>query len=152
VNTASFRVAAEMDLPVLFELFPLYYAADDLQYDAGRAENAIRAFLRDPSFGRLWMISAEDGGVAVGYLAVTFGFSFEFGGRTALVDELFVRAEAQGRGLGSAAIRHALAECRREGLVAVRLEVTPKNRRAANLYMRLGFTDLSRSLLSYRLT
>ncbi len=152
MNVASFRLATEVDLPILFELFPLYYAADDLTYDAPRAESAIRAFLRDSSYGRLWMIFEEDGAAAVGYLAVTFGFSFEFGGRTAIVDELFVRAEAQGRGLGSAAIRHALSECRREGLVAVRLEVTPKNSRAANLYLRLGFTDLSRSLLSYRLT
>ncbi|MBS1963595.1 MAG: GNAT family N-acetyltransferase [Bdellovibrionales bacterium] len=145
MSAPSFRRATLADLPTLLELFPLYYESDHLPYDAARAESAIRLFLSEPAFGRLWLI--EDSTV-VGYLALTFGFSFEFGGREAFVDELFVRAECRSRGYGSAAIRYALDECAREGLTAVRLEVTGHNPRARDLYRRLGFRDFGRSLLA----
>jgi ribosomal protein S18 acetylase RimI-like enzyme len=144
-----FRLAKIDDLPVLLELFPLYYADDHLVYDAAKAEAAIRAFLADPALGRLWFI--EDAGGIAGYLALTFGFSFEFGGREAFVDELYVRPEKRGLGYGSAAIRHAISECRRDDIVAIRLEVTKANAGAYALYARLGFEDHGRSLLAYPL-
>lgn len=151
-KTPCFRLATDTDLPTLLELFPLYYAADSLDYDRARAERALRAVFADASLGRIWLIEAPNaGGEVAGYLALAYGFSFEFGGREAFVDELFVRAELRGRGYGSAAVAHAIAECRRAGLAAIRLEVTARNARAAALYTRLGFTDQGRSLLAFPL-
>lgn len=151
MSAVSFRIAEAEDLSALLELFPLYYAADSLPYDAGKAEAAIRMLLGDPGYGRIWMIESATDESAVGYLALTYGFSFEFGGREAFVDELFVREEARGAGIGSEAIRFAVDECRREGIAAIRLEVTPKNPRALKLYLGLGFRDFGRSLLAYPL-
>lgn len=151
VTAVNFRMAALSDIGTLLELMPLYYEADHLPYDAERARRAVTALLSDPGHGRIWLIEPAADGRAAGYLALAFGFSLEFGGREAFVDELFVREGSRGAGIGSAAIRHAIAECRREGVVVIRLEVTPTNPRALKLYAALGFRDYGRSLLAFPL-
>jgi ribosomal protein S18 acetylase RimI-like enzyme len=145
----SFRRATLNDLGALLALMPLYYADDHLEFEPVRAETALRLFLSDSSIGQIWMI--DSGGESIGYIAVPFGFSLEFGGREAFVDELFVRSDFRGKGVGSGAIAHAIEECRGLGIRALRLEVTGSNARAHALYTRLGFEDLGRSLLSYEL-
>lgn len=151
MKAVVFREAESADLGTLLELMPLYCEADHLPYEADRAEAAIRMLLSEPQYGRIWMIEGTADERAIGYLALTFGFSLEFGGREAFVDELFVRDEFRGAGIGSEAIRHAITECRQDGLAAIRLEVTPANSRAMKLYTSLGFQDYGRSLLAFPL-
>ena len=81
---------------------------------------------------------------------LTFGHSFELGGRDALIDELYVRPESRGRGLGRAGIEHA-AVCRAAGAGAIRLEVDDTNPDAPRLYDRMGFALDRRRLMSWRL-
>src|SRR4051812_41767636 len=50
--------------------------------------SALRQLLADQTAGRMWLMNID--GAAVGYLALTFVFSIEFGGRCAFIDELFV--------------------------------------------------------------
>lgn len=52
---------------------------------------------------------------------------------------VFVGHEFQGRGLGAAALEHALAWCRGRRVATVMLHVSPENPRAAALYRRAGF-------------
>ena len=49
---------------------------------------AASELIRTSSLGKLWMIHWQ--GQPIGYVAVTFGFTLEFYGRTATIDELFV--------------------------------------------------------------
>ena len=63
--------------------------------------------------------------LAIGYLVLTIGYSLERGGRDAFIDELYVRAERRGRGLGALAVATAEAAARRLGVRAVHLEVDP---------------------------
>jgi ribosomal protein S18 acetylase RimI-like enzyme len=93
-----------------------------------------------------------DEGEPVGYLVLTFGFSLEFHGRDALVDELYVRDAHRGRGAGSACMAHVEELCRDEGVRAVHLEVDHVNLRAKALYHRRGYEDHARHLLTKWLT
>ncbi len=136
-------------LPILLPYMEQYYADDHLRYEAAKAESTIREFVADPRLGRLWLLMEEASSRVVGYLVFTFGFSFECGGREAFVDELFVLPSHRGKGVGSEALRLAVAEAKREGIHAIRLEITRANDRAKRLYQRLGFTDLGRSLMVY---
>jgi len=118
------------------------------QVDDEGARGALVRLMRDPSLGRLWMIC--DGQTPVGYVAVTFGYSLEFQGRDAFIDELFIAASHRGRGWGKRALRHTEAACREDGVNALLLEVTPDNTAAATLYRALGFEDHRRRLMSKR--
>ncbi len=135
-------------ISAILALMPLYYADDHLEFDLAVARRAIGELVVNPGLGQLWLIrSAEE---VVGYFAIVFSYSLEFGGKTALIDELFALEAFRGKGLGTQAIKQALAECRQAGANTVRLEVTPTNARALKLYERLGFKNLGRSLLTYQ--
>ena len=70
----------------------------------------------------------------MGYLVVAFGYSLEFRGRDAFVDELYVAPTHRGRGLGREALRVAEPCCLEAGVRALHLEVRPGNARARGLY------------------
>ncbi len=111
---------------------------------------ALARALAEPSLGRLWLI-LSDGGEIAGYLFLSFYLSLEYGGRTAFIDEIFVRPEYRAAGLGSIALGNVIAVARSLRLTAVHLEAERSNQRAAALYVRLGFVDYDRKLLTLRL-
>jgi ribosomal protein S18 acetylase RimI-like enzyme len=81
-------------------------------------------------------------------MIVTFGYSIEFGGRDAFLDELFISPDARGRGLGTRALEVAAQACREAGILAVRLEVDRGNTGAQRLYRAHGFVDHDRYLMT----
>ena len=137
------------DLAAVVDLQEEFYKAGGYPFDRAIAERALAQLSRDPSLGRLFII--EDQGNVVGYLVVTFGFTLEFGGRDAFVDELYVIESARGKGLGTAALELAEDMCRDEGLRALHLEVEFKNEAARRLYANNGFAEHTRFLMTKRL-
>jgi GNAT superfamily N-acetyltransferase len=105
--------------------------------------------LINPSVGRVFLICDADS--CVGYVVVSFDFSLEYGGRNAWIDELFIRPELRGKGIGSKALDFAVQVARECGAKVLHLEVNRGNP-AINLYRRHGFEDHNRSLLSKWLT
>lgn len=141
-----FRQATAGDADVILELMRGYYSEDGYSFADDDARSALLELVRDSRLGRLWV--AEEGGHVVGYLAVTLGFSLEYRGRDAFIDELFLSPEARGKGLGKEAITTALDYCRERGVKAVHLEVEGHRQSALGLYRRSGFVDHHRSLMS----
>ncbi len=125
------------------------YVEERFHFVPDVAKAALTQLASDRAFGRLFVIESD--GKAAGYLAVTFGFSLEFGGRDAFVDELYVIREARGRGLGTAALEAAEQACREEGIGALHLEVAHENTKAKALYERHGFVEHLRHLMTKRL-
>ena len=136
---------------VLLELMRALYDEDGstpLRGDA--AETALRGLLAAPDRGLVWVI--EQGGEAVGYLVLTWGYSLEFHGRDAFIDELYVAPRYRGAGLGRQAVEWAEDACRAHGAGAVHLEVEMDNERAHALYRRSGFAERGLRLMTKRLS
>lgn len=110
------------------------------------ATQAFVALLDDPRLGRVWLV--ESGGVPVGYLVLTLGFSMEFGGLRGFVDDFFVRPTARGKGLGAAALAAVKLEGTALGVRALLVETGPTEHPARRLYARAGFHESGRVLLS----
>jgi len=148
--SVGFRPAAEADVPAILGLMAGLYREDgEVRLDPEAAERALRQLLALPDAGAVWL--AEVGGEAVGYLALTWGFSLEYHGRDAFIDELYVAPAHRGRGIGREAIEVADAACRSRGIRALHLELERANVRAEALYRRAGFLDQDRRLLTRRL-
>ena len=79
---------------------------------------------------------AEDDGRPVGFLFCILG---DRGRNTAHVTDLYVRAEARNKGIGTALLSEVLQPAREAGLDHVSLEVLLRNTEARRLYERLGF-------------
>jgi ribosomal protein S18 acetylase RimI-like enzyme len=149
LNRASLTPATAADEALVLALMREFYAGEGLTFSEKPARAALRTLLGDPAVGRVFLIG--EGTEPAGYLVLTFGFSLEFHGRDGLVDELYVRAPFRGRGLGRAALAHAEAVCREEGVRVLSLEVDRSNRRARALYERSGYRDRGNHLLTKRL-
>ena len=123
-----------------------YYEQDGYTFVEAEARAAALALIQDPHLGRLWVTC--DGDAVVGYVAVALGFSFEYRGREAFVDELFIAESHRGRGLGAKALELAEAYCRDAGVNALHLEVEGHREQALELYRRRGFEDFDRYLMT----
>lgn len=84
------------------------------------------------------LIFELDGQVA-GYALLCRTYTQEAGGVAVWVDELYVRPEFRGRGLGKSLFT-ALPEI--APAARYRLEIEPDNARAEKLYRQMGFVDL----------
>ncbi len=81
----------------------------------------------------------EQAGDAAGYALIAKTFSAEAGGTVAWLDELYVRQQYRGHGLGKAFFKYMEENC---PAARYRLEIEPDNLRAKKLYSSLGYKDL----------
>ncbi|UCG52935.1 MAG: GNAT family N-acetyltransferase [Candidatus Latescibacterota bacterium] len=143
------RIAKPGDRDMLVKMMEEFYAESESPFDADQAAEAFENLLRDDSVGRVWLLERE--GTAAGYVVLTVGFSMEFGGRDAFVDDLFVREEHRRYGLGRVAMKAVLDECKKRRVRALHLEVARENSAAKALYRRFGFVDHGRQLMTANL-
>ena len=114
------------------------YEHDEVLPDERAWAAALVGLLEDEHLGRGWMIHLD--GQPVGYVVITFGYSLEFYGRDAFVDELTIDAPFRGKGIGRAVMEQIEMHLRPTGIRALHLEVEEGNEAARHLYESQGFT------------
>ncbi len=143
-----YRPQTAADHEAILDLMRAYYAEEGYPFDAARASTLLNELRNDPCWGGVWV--ADLGGEVAAYVAVTMGRSFEYGGRDAFVDELFVAPAWRGNGLGTTAIQLAENLSIERGVAALHLEVEPHRHRAARLYRHRGYNSNGRTLMTKR--
>lgn len=89
-----------------------------------------------PDRGCILVIEHEN--EIAGYSIIINFWSNEFGGNVSFIDELYIKKEFRAKGIGTDFIKY-LAENKFGNAVALRLEVTPQNKKARKLYESIGF-------------
>jgi ribosomal protein S18 acetylase RimI-like enzyme len=148
--TVIHRQAGPADAEQLLPLIASYYAHDHLHFDQARIREGLQFLLADPAVGRIYLL--ESHGAAVGYTLFTFGFDLEFGGRLALLTDLYVQPAFQRRGFGMATLRFLEHLLPTLGVGALELQVERANLPAQALYRAFGFQALDRLPLSKALS
>jgi ribosomal protein S18 acetylase RimI-like enzyme len=143
------RLARKDDLEPVTAMLVDFYAEEGYPVDRAAIGAVLARLIDDPELGRLWLIL--DAGAVVGYVAICFGYSLEYHGRDAFVDDLYLKPEARGKGLGTRVLEAVEPACRALGVRTLHLEVERDNDAAQRLYRRRGFADNDRLLLSKRL-
>lgn len=121
-----------------------FYKEEQIHFDEALVRKGLRTCWNDRG-GAIFLLGDENG-KWLGYFVVTICCSLEYGGRYVLLDELYLRKTARGRGMGRDALARALEWARRQNLGVIRLEVHDHNPRARDLYLRNGFIDEHRAL------
>jgi diamine N-acetyltransferase len=89
MRETTFRTVTCAEIELLLQFVREYYEFDHLSFDEGIARTALENFLDDPTFGCIWWISADT--ETIGYFVLTLGYSIEYGGRNAFIDEVSIR-------------------------------------------------------------
>lgn len=163
-SPARFTLATARHADTVLALMREFYVIEHLALDEPQARAAVEELLGHRTLGAIFLIESDEdtiveeagppagsdvtGGSLLGYGVVTFSFSLEFHGRFALLDELYLREAARGRGLGKASLAFVEEFCRHEGIRTLRLEVSHENARARAVYERAGYVTHNRDLLT----
>jgi diamine N-acetyltransferase len=96
--------------------------------------------------GRVWTIDSGRG--LAGYAVLAFSYDLEFGGREAIITDLFISTRYRRKGYGARLLSMIIAFCRRTALYEIELHVTRENRAAMAFYKSFGFIDRWRTVLT----
>ncbi len=143
-----FRLAAAEDEPAMLRMMRNLAEQEPGAYffDEPAVREVLRKFLANSELGRAWIFL--DGEIPVGYLVLTFGYSFEYHGRDSFIDELYIEPAYRRQGIGRRAMQFVEEKARESGVNAIHLEVDRGNDRAAELYRLAGYADQSRFLMT----
>ena len=146
----TFKPLEISDISIITQMMQDFYAIDNYPMDVEVAKTLFQEFISDEHLGKSWLIYSEN--EIVGYIILTFIFSFEYGGKIAFVDELFIKETARGKGFGKEAIQFIQQEVPKLSLKLLYLEVEPHNENAQKLYLAHDFVIHNRKLMKYKVT
>jgi len=148
MSSLEFHEAIPSDEAVLLPMMRALAEQDPevIPFNESSARAAFHQFLSLPAFGRIWLL--HYGAKLIGYIILTIGFSFEFRGHDAFIDELFIVPAHRRRGFGGQAMAFVEKAAREMAVNAIHLEVDPGNHSALELYRRTGYVDHHRFLMT----
>jgi GNAT superfamily N-acetyltransferase len=143
------RLATSADANDIIEMSRALYEEDPAAEPVPdeHTQRTIDALERDPVRGKAVIL--EVNGVGSGYAFLISFWSNELGGEVIVIDELYVKPAYRRQGYGRALIEQLPTSNQLwvGRAVALELEVTPQNSRAATLYTALGFKPIKNSRL-----
>ena len=142
----SFKPVELSDIDTVLILIQEYYDYDRHPFEAVRTRTALENLIRRPDWGRVWFICRST--EPIGYTVLTLGYSLEYLGRDAFVDEIYIRESGRGQGIGRATFEFLEEVCRSLSVNALHLEVEQHNTNAQQVYRKLGFISHERYLMT----
>ena len=131
-------VVTETDLPDLLPLMRAYCDFYGVTPGDERLMSLAHALLADSDCEGFQLIARDDGGRAVGFATVFWTWSTLAAGRTAIMNDLFVHADARGSGLAEALIEECRVRAGRRGAASLGWQTAKDNDRAQAVYDRIG--------------
>lgn len=146
--SAALTLAAPDHLDKLVALVAAFHAEAGIDSTEESRSAGVAPLLDGIPHGCAYLVGPPR--APIGYVIVTFGWSVEFGGLDAFIDELYVRPGVRGRGIATEALISLPRALAQGGLRAVHLEVARGNEAALKLYRRAGFQPREDTLLMSR--
>jgi GNAT superfamily N-acetyltransferase len=131
-------LVTEADLP---ELLPLMRGYCDF-YEVDPSDDALLAMSReliaDPVKEGVQLIARDDSGRAMGFATIFWTWSTLSASRIAVMNDLFVSADARGGGTAEALIAACVERARERGATSLDWQTAHDNHRAQKVYDRVG--------------
>lgn len=145
----EFKPLAATDIETIVSMMQEFYAIDNYPISVDVSKALFQEFISIENLGKAWLIVSDN--EIVGYIILTFVFSFEYQGKIAFLDELYVTEKARGKGIGNEAITFIKTLSHKLSLKLIYLEVEPHNKKAQKLYLANGFESHKRQLMQYKI-
>lgn len=146
MSLIKLRPAKLTDTELLLDFMRKFYAIDKYPFDTKIIKKNLSTFISNSELGQGWII--EQNKKPIGYIFLTFGFSFEYHGRDSFIDEFYIEKEYRKQGIGTEAIEMVTKKAKQLKVQAIHLEVERHNKAARNLYDKFKFEDNGRTLMT----
>jgi GNAT superfamily N-acetyltransferase len=142
----TLRPATQDDVAALVDLVAAFYEEDGFMTEHAVLRGRLAALLAQPSASLTLAVTSD---APVGFALTTVRLVLE-SGLVAELQDLYVRPEQRGRGVGSALVADAARWARDGGAEVLDVVIAPNGRDVAHLhryYASRGFVDDGRRLL-----
>ncbi|RKF20293.1 GNAT family N-acetyltransferase [Alginatibacterium sediminis] len=135
-------------LPELKPLVQAFHHFESIVISDDILEKVLQQLLDNTQeHGDVWLVEYEQ--QFVGYMAVCYSYSIEFGGKCGFIDEFYINEKARGKGLGSSVLTMIRQQVKLAPLKRLMLEVDKNNMRAKNTYIKAGFRSRNKYQLMH---
>lgn len=145
----TFTPIQTSDIDTIVPMMQEFYSIDNYPIDIAISKALFLEFIENPHLGKAWLIYSDE--EIVGYIILTFVFSFEYKGTIAFLDELYISDKARGKGIGKKALDFIHQEALSLSLKIIYLEIENHNEIAQKLYLSKDFAVHNRSLMKLTL-
>ena len=138
----NFKTADQFDIEKIVEMMIIFYQHEHLEFNIDKNLKIVDELLNNSNLGKIFLI--RSGNETVGYIIITYGFSIEYGGGLALIDELYIKKEFRNKGIGTETLKFVEENCKVSGMETIHLQVKNFNSSAKKLYATLGYEEIDR--------
>ncbi|MBN1898898.1 MAG: GNAT family N-acetyltransferase [Spirochaetes bacterium] len=142
----KFKTAEKKDISSIVSLMKELYQCHNLDLNTSQARQALDLLIENSNYGRIWLILQNE--KVIGYMVLTFGFSLEYFGKDAFLDEIFIREDYRSLDIGQKAYQYLEKTAKKMGIKAIHLEVKDKNTFTSSRYRKWGFKEHKSHLLT----
>ena len=144
----TFKPLKFSEIDVIIKMMQEFYAIDDYSLEVDLSKNLFKEFIENENLGKSYLIYNNI--EIVGYVIMTFIFSFEYKGRMAFFEELFINKASRGLGIGKLAIDFIKQEAEKANVKMMYLEVENHNEIAQKLYLANDFVIHNRRIMKFK--
>lgn len=126
-----------VDWEILLQLVQEFHQLEGVSLSEQQRATALKILLENAELGGIWLICCSR--QTVGYIALCTGYSIEFSGKDAFIDEFYIRSDYRGKGLGKQVLNQIQILAKVQGIQALHLGVERSNIKAQRLYAQADF-------------
>ncbi len=130
------RLMQEQDRTQVLEMMRVFYRSPAVHTDGSEEifENDVENCIRPNPYLEGYVFHRD--GAILGYAMIAKSFSTEFGRPCIWIEDLYIREECRGTGIGGTFLRYISEKYPQ---AVIRLEVEAENERAVRVYKKAGF-------------
>jgi ribosomal protein S18 acetylase RimI-like enzyme len=143
------------DVSDAFEMLRVFLREDEHYLASSKAygdrgfqglNDALDLFLEQPELGFVWLAYDDQG--AAGVCVVCYAISTSMGAVVVKLDDVSVKADRRGKGVGTALLEQLKQQLRKELVTRIDVGVHLENPQARRFYEKLGFMALNEERLA----
>jgi GNAT superfamily N-acetyltransferase len=155
VDLITCRKMTFADVSDAFRLLSAFLRGDEHYLASSKAygdrglqglNDSLDLFLERPELGFIWM-AYDEGGVA-GMCVICYAISTSMGAVVAKLDDVSVKEDRRGKGVGTALVEQLKEQLRKESVTRIDVAVHLENPEARRFYEKLGFVALNEERLA----
>jgi len=134
----NFKFAECSDVDTILDFMADFYKSENMIYKRDNAKTALINLCENKEYGALFLIQSSL--EVIGYCFIAFGYTLQYNGKDAFLDEIYIKPGFRQRGIGKIALQYIHDYLKENNFMAMHLIVHNHNHKAFRYYANNGFT------------